>query len=669
MSRPSPWLRVVFAVTVLTLLVDVAYLYGVKFSHAIHADAAATVLMADRALHAHAPIFEDWYYGNGEVWIFAPHLAALIPVALLGVSPNALLIASLLGFGLEVWALSWAYRRCSGDRQNAFFAAALTLMAWSRLHVLFVYIELGYGLFATYYAVLFSLPAALLVTQGSTLTQRRRLAALGAFLIFVISLQSPPRGLVFTAAPVLVGCVWPWRDIAWKRRVAVALGVGVSYVAALLLYELWVKRFVTFSIPSGHNAFNLRDLAGMKENVERLARGLAFLAGEQGDVDALVVLPLLFMLGSLVLVVRHVFASRALTIKRFACVATAAQLAATVLPLITGNLVVNPWSVRYLIPSLLLMFGLASLLAVEALLDSGRWRKAALVWLVLAPLTAVLSLARIVGTYRLENDTGQWANREAHRELAAELSRRALTHGFSTYWNANLVTLLSRGATQDCPVNFGGDVIPYKWNTRTTCFERTALPARFYLAVSPDEREAAGKATQKFPAPVDRFTVGSFFDVSVYETAQVSLDWLDIPVADGENLRLPLHMNAAFPQLRRVKGEAVGAAVAATGEEGCVVFGPYMELPRGRYLLRWTGSVDGMNGEVDFDVTIKNSITGKPDVIMTRSIAAVGSPHGHTGELIRMELDFKAPVHDFEARVFSRAGAKVILEELVLERR
>ncbi len=665
----SRWLRAVFAVTVLTLLVDVAYLYGEKFRHAIHSDAAATVLMADRALHAHAPIFRDWYYGNGEVWFFAPHLVALIPVALVGVSPNALLIASLLGFGLEMCALVWAYRRLSGHWQSAAFAAALTLMAWSRLHVLFVYIELGYGLFATFYAVLFSLPASLLVaSEGSERKRSFRLAALGVFLAFAISLQSPPRGLVFAAAPVLVGCVWPWRAVPWKRRVAVALGVGATYVAAYALYELWIKRVVTFSIPSGHNAFELRDLAGMKENVENLGRGLAFLAGEQGEVNALVVAPLLFMLGSLVLVLRHVFSSWELTTKRFACVAAAAQFAATVLPLIAGNLVINPWSVRYLIPSLLLTFGLASVLAVEALANTGAWRRAALVWLVLAPLTALLSLGRIVGSYRFENDTGQWANREAHAELAAELSKRGLTHGFSTYWNANLVTLLSRGETLDCPVNFGGDLLPYKWNTRTACFERSAMPARFYLAVSPNEHEAAAKATEKLPAPTERFTVGSFFDVSVYETGKVSLDWMDIPVADGENLRLPLHMNAAFPQLRRVKGEPAGDRVVATGEEGCVVFGPYMELPKGRYVMRWIGSVEGTSGDVGFDVLVKSPITGKPEMVVERAASVAALPHGAPGELIRLQLDFKSPAHDFEARVFSRGGAKVTLDELVLDR-
>ncbi len=653
-----------------TLLVDAVYLYGVKFRHVIHSDAAATVLMASRALHAHAPVFGDWYYGNGEVWFFAPHIAALVPVALLGVSPLALQVASILGFTAEIAAVTWAYRRAGGDRLTALFGASLMLMAWSRLHVLFVYVELSYGFASSIYAVIYTLPGALLLWPDSGKPRARaRLAALGFFLIFAVSIQSPARGLVFTASPIVLGCLWPWRGVSLRARGQVAGGALAAYGLAVLGYELVIRRVVTFSIPSGHNAFHLKDLAGIKENVETLGRGIAFLAGEQGQVNLLVVPPILFMLGAIALVVRHVFASRELTVKRFACVAVLAQLSAAVLPLVVGNLVVNPWSVRYLMPSLLVCFGLAAIIAVEALSESRAWRRIALAWLVLAPLTAVFSLLRIVGSYSLQNDSGQWANRGAHQELANELRARGLTHGFSTYWNANLVTLLSNGETLDCSVYFDSDLRPYKWNTRTTCFDRPALPTRFYVASAPDEAEARTRATAKLPPPIERFNAGNYFDVAVYETARAPLDWLDVPIPDGEDLRMPMRMKAAFPQLRRVKGEAAGDRVTASGEEGCVVFGPYIDVPKGNYVVRWIGSVSEPKGAVGFDVTVKDLVTGKPDVVIERSAEANLLPQTSGGELVRLELSFDRPVHELEARVFSRGGAKVTLEELVLERR
>ena len=621
----------------------------------------------------------DWYYANGDVWVFTPHIYALLPVALLGIGPLALRLTVIFGFGLELLVLRWAYRRVTQHGWSSAFATTMTLIAWSRLHILFVFVELSYGFAAALYVALFTLFGIALSGAPRSRLERFSLP-IASIVLFVACLQNPSRGAVFLVAPVLLVCVWPWRGVSLRARARIFGAAVAPWGVALVVYQRVFRKILSFSVPSGHSEFVLKDASGIGDNIAMLWKGLVALSGRLEGFDVLVIPALVMTVGSIILVGYEVLSGRGLTLIRLLGLCVGAQFMAALLPMLLGNLMVNPPSARYLMPSLMPILGLAVIVAVrtqtaeKAASRAGRGLSA--VWLGLLPVVAIISLFRTVSTYSLEAQNGQWAHRKAHAELADELSRRGLTLGYSTYWNANLITLLSHGATKACSVNFRDGIIPYKWLADTECYDPAFLPERIYVVAAPDEEGAAHRASlASLHEPIDSFVVGDFFHVSVWRTKDISVGWLALPLPDGEQIQFPLHLRATHIQLSRghVTEDAEHAdRITATGEDGVLVYGPYIQLPKGDYRLRWTGVGIDSPGDLHFDVAVRGGkvvVEQNADATALAKTAPPAAAPAPAGDLIHLDFSLPTDSPAFEARIYSRGGAKVTLDELILEKR
>ena len=234
MVSPAPrWLRAVAWLVAAAFVVGAVLVYGVRYGRWLESDATVPVILGARALHSGLPFARDFYYGNGDVWVIAPHLLAIAPVAVLGVGPASLWGSTVLGFALELVVLARIYAWLGGARWLGWLAAAVTLLAWSRLHIRFVYIQLAYGYGAVLYLAVIAAFAA--VASAAAAPRRRWLGVIA--LVVVGAVQNPTRGLVFVVAPLLVACAWPWRGLAWRRRLALAGAVGAGGAIAAGLYH------------------------------------------------------------------------------------------------------------------------------------------------------------------------------------------------------------------------------------------------------------------------------------------------------------------------------------------------------------------------------------------------------------------------------------------------
>jgi hypothetical protein len=379
---------------------------------------------------------------------------------------------------------------------------------------------------------------------------------------------------------------------------------------------------------------------------------------------------MLVVLGAVVIVASHALGRRVLTATRFVCVLVAVQLAVVLALCLAGNLLLDQLSIRYAMPALLPMMGLAVAVAVgPAARDDERPRwlgRVSGAWLVLLPVAGAIGLAGGIERTRAAVDL-HWANRFSRTALAGELARRGLTHGFATYWNANLVTVLSDSRTRCCPVFIGpGGIVPQKSNIDASCFDRAVLPDRIYLVAERAEREIAAQAiAAALPPPAETFAVGDAFEVSVFELGRTELPWLDLPLAGGKQLRFPLRLPAKHAALRRAAAVATADGLAATGEEGTVVYGPYVRMPAGRYAVRWIGGRAGAaSGEIRFDVTANGR-----DVLALRTIATGELPQGDRAELVALDFDLPRETPAVELRVFSHRGGTVVLHEVIVEER
>jgi hypothetical protein len=651
-------MKAVALLTVGAFVADAVVVYGLHFTAWLESDATEPALLAARSLHTGLPIATDWYYGNGDVWVLAPHLFAILPVALLGIGPVSLWISIVAGFALELAVLARTYAWLAGVRWLGWLAAVVTLVAWSRLHIRFVYIQLAYGFGAVLYLLVFAVFAACAIEPAGS---RRRLVGL-TVAVALGAVQNPTRGLVFVLAPLALACLWPWRDLPVRRRLALAAAVTLGWLVAAALYCLVLHRVVSFAYPSGHIDFVVVDRwSDVAINLGRLWDGVRLLCGASRRITWTVMPSTLVLVGALALVGREVVRARTLTALRIVCLVVVAQLGVVLVPLVVGNLMIAPTSVRYTMSSLVLVLGLAAVLAVHAVAEAGRvWRALATGWLVVVPIAVLL----VIGRSRPPAPKAyEWADPRELPALGAELARRGLTHGYSNLLNANLIAFGARGDVRICPVYFAHVLIPQRWLADTACYTAPALPARFFVVTDHDPRDdAALRAT--LPPPEERFHVGPTYDVAVYRTAAVPLVWLALPIHDGDELALPLRLPASHPALHRGEGAVDGDRLVATGAPGTVVWGPSLALPRGAYRVTWRGQAIASPGQLMFSVVAD----GAADVLARATVdpAAAGP-----GAATRVELTFATDrTRDrVEVVVASEGGARVALDEVIIDRR
>ena len=661
MLGSQPWQRVAFLATGLVFIAVATYVYGFLFFSWLESDAAVPALLAAKALQARSPIVTDWYYANGDLWVIAPHLIALVPVAIIGANPISLLIATALGFVLELVVLVKIYTRLAGALWIAVFAAMTTLMAWSNAHVAYEYIQLAYGFLTCLWLVAFYAFAAL--AQRDRLNAWQLVALAG--LVVVIGAANPSRSLVYLIAPVLGACLWPWRDAPIRRRLALASVAIGGWLISYGVY-IWLARVVSWSLPRGHVKFAIASVGAMVENLATLARGLLILCARGSGSPGRALPGVLLLVGALTLVLRDVIGTRTSTARRWVCVAVVAQLGVVVATLVVGNLLDGEQAVRYAMPSLIAVVGLATVIAcglvAEAPSSTSRWpRRIAAGWLAGIPLVAVIAAS---DTRPPRPVPYKWPNASELHEVADELVRQGLTRGFAGDLAANLLTLDSSGAALICRVTTNEILTPQRWLADTSCYTPSTLPDRFFVVVYQNERDRkAIHAT--LPHELDRFSVGDTYETYVFRTEEASTAWLTLPILDGDLATFPMRVPATYLQLRRGQA-AVESGLVATGEPGTVVYGPYLELAQGHYTATWTGNGIESAGQIGFRVTGVDD-GGWRDLATPVTRDATRIPRDRT-ELVRLSFTLKHRTRGIEFTVDSHDGARVALHELLIER-
>ena len=654
---PQRWLVAVLGVTALVFAGVAIYVYAFRFFDWLESDAAVTAVLGAKALAARSPIVTDWYYANGDVWGISPHLIAMAVVAILGLSPVSLLITVVIGFAIELAVLVKVYARLAGERWVALLAAMVTLMAWSNAHVAFGYIQLAYGFLTMLYLLTFVWFGGLAAGRPP----RWQWLAAGA-LVAALAVQNPVRALAFIVGPILVASAWPWRGLPLRRRAALALAALAGLAAAFAVYKHVLTPLVAFSAVRGHVDFAfVRGAGELGHNLSFLVQGLALLCGG-GDEPGLRSAPgVLLLAGSFALVVREALRSRELTALRLVCVVVLAQTGIVLVPLVSGNLLVDLPSVRYLIPSLLEVFGLAVILAARALGEAApRWpRRVAVAWLAAVPLAAI---AAIPDVRPPAPKLYVWPDAVELDRIADEVVRRGLTRGYASVLSASLLTLDTGGAALVCPIYFRDFIMPQRWLADTACFDRATVPERFFIVADQDEMSRAG-VRAVLPPPPETFRVGPSYEVYVYETAGAPMAWLELPLPSEDARAFPLRIPATHLQLRRGKATAEGGRLVATGETGPIVYGPYITLPRGRYTVRWYGSGIASPGEVKCLVTAEAK-----DTLVERSQLAAKLPAG-PGPLCEATFRLPRSRGAIELVLYSQDGGRAALDEIVIERR
>lgn len=126
-------------------------------------------------------------------------------------------------------------------------------------------------------------------------------------------------------------------------------------------------------------------------------------------------------------------------------------------------------------------------------------------------------------------------------------------------------------------------------------------------------------------------------------------------VTEGAALRYP----GADVRLFSQAGRREGAAMVSMGQEGFLLFGPYVQMPAGQYIARLEGYCESSAVGVWMDV-----VRDKGSQVLARQEASEGANAGWIAEL---PFELAEQVSDLEVRVWVTAGACVRIEALRIE--
>jgi hypothetical protein len=126
---------------------------------------------------------------------------------------------------------------------------------------------------------------------------------------------------------------------------------------------------------------------------------------------------------------------------------------------------------------------------------------------------------------------------------------------------------------------------------------------------------------------------------------------------------LPLTLASTNLRVRRGNVTLVDHRLIATGDPGPVVYGPYLKLPAGSYVVTWNGEGVASQGKVTFSVRADSG----GEVLASRAFDATTLP-ANPGDLTRLEFSLDRLRYEIEFVVESGGGARVALDKILVEK-
>lgn len=477
------------------------YLHG-PFVTELNSDAAVPVLLAREMLRYRSLVPSTWSYANGDIWLLGPQLPVLPFVAALG--PGAPAAAWGAGLALVLCAVAFLglARALGAGWLTALVASAGVLSQFSVVQRYFVQAQLSYGWLAATLAVL------LWASVRACFTGARPgpwLVLLGG-LTAVTAASNPVRLAVFWLLPVLTQVRRDGRSLAlagWsvsgfvvgalahrglehlthvERGLIASSAVG-QWRPALALFRAGVPLLLGDPAlgPVGWLGTGLR---GVLVAMTLVALALAWKPGPRGEDGY-----------------------------RFAGRVVGVMLALVTASFLLGGLAVDPLSVRYFIPPLLLGLTVALCWAVHRL-GEARPAGAALL-LCFALVFAGAGVASVVTVARALPPECPGERRVCR--LAEVLLHAGVSSGFATHWRAGSVTVTTGGVVEVCPIQLDATIRPSRWLTSEDCFGESRTRGGYFLVLDPEERARVdgGDLGTRLGAPVRTLSAGAL-EVRLY---------------------------------------------------------------------------------------------------------------------------------------------------------
>ena len=661
--------RILPLAVVLNLLL-LLYYVTIDYQLGLHSDSAVMNLLAQE-IHDTGHFFPStWYYANGDLWIAGTQLPIL---ALLYLMPNsfALHAASSLATAALVLGGAWCAGAMLGQSRSARLLVLLVLASGISPNMA----ENLYGQAA--YGVLFGF-ACLLAHSGwrllhATGAARWRWGALFGLLALQVCWSNPQRALVFYVLPLLAALLAMQIPSA-QRPMAPQLRRASILLAMLLLATLLVgaalHSYVVRQVGnSGLAPATWLDFDGIVRNTLGTLRGILSLlgglpiaggkvVGAEGAVTALRIVSALALLALLPWAVLRALRSPQHAARRYFAVYTLTAAAINLLVALATSVPdmgAPEASVRYLAPALLC----AMILLAGIGVDDFNWHRA-------GPAIALLALAAVGATglyaYKVEHSPGYFprdgiVEHNLYGKIARYLQQQGLQRGYSTFWNAGTITVLSGQHLQQRPITLErGLPMPVRHLSSARWYQGGDWQGETYLMFNYEEAKAVNwEELARYIGQPSRILDYAGCKIYVYPHNIAAL----MPLWDlRQPLALQLPNNAATEHRIGHLAADGTTLLAAPGESGHLRYGAVYTPPPGDYVVSFDLETTG-DGVAEYGMVDVTANAGA-NVLANRPIKLHGRHH--------LELPVTLPrvIGNIEVRVLSNGSGALALHNIEL---
>ncbi|TFW19767.1 hypothetical protein [Duganella callida] len=658
------WLPLLLCVNLLLL----AFYLAIDYQLVYHSDAAVKNLLAQEIVETGQYFPRDWNYVNSDLWVLTTHtfIVPLLPFMANGY--KAALISDLVTAALILHG-SWLVTGLLEQSRLARLLGMAALSAgMSLIMAEHVYGQAAYG--TIYYVACYLLYAYWRLSQAGGARARLLWGGATVALAILAFWANPQRALLSYGLPLLAAAAaqqgLEWRAAHGARRrvrwhqagASAALLLGMA--AGILANKLTLQHVM---VSAGLTMLAWRDFDGMLHNLAGVAHGvLALLDGLprlDGQVASLAgAYAAARLLGGVVLLaVLPWTLLKALEPRRgprqLVVLFTAVSLGANLFVVLTTSLAdmaAPEASVRYLVPSLLLMVPVMTGVLVDRRVLAPLPRAAGLAALALLATSAPTSYlypyneAMQLPMRRLSVQTPD-------QDVVNFLRDQGLRYGYATFWNANKLTVLSAGAVKVRPVTVeGGIPLPMRKLSSNRWYRPEAWQGETFVMLLDEELKALDQPRMAALAGAPRVLRFRNLTVLVYPANIASV----LPKWDLR-LRKPEHypVYAGTPHMAGHFEPALAGMVAAPGEAGPLMFGPARTLPPGSYDIGFDVETTGAEGS---EFGFVDAVTGGATVTHARqTITQAGRQH------VVLRLDTATQLEQLELRAFSSGQGQFIV--------
>lgn len=489
-------IKILYLVIIFNMLcLFIFILYGYK-KYGFSSDSAVRVILAKEILDSGNYFPKDWFFVNGDIWLFSAHTIILPLLMYFSAGYSVYAFSSILisiAILLSVKALLVKLQIEKNNRLiiSVIFTSGISLAITENL-----YGQISYGLIILYCCLI--LNCSILILSKNNKYEVVSLASL-LILLIIITWSNPLRGLVYFIMPLVV-CLIYYVSYCYKQNIIkqeikyinqILLIIIISIVTGIVLNQITLNYI---QMNSGVTQLQWISQSEMIRRIPKLFSSILFILGAEpyvnrslftlsGIYDGIRLVTGICFVVLIPTTIKIIFKEEEIKLKILAVFACSAFVIVALLMLST-----NIYNARYLLPSIVLM-----VLVVYAIPFDFKNK------LLYDGLRVVAALGFLTNPFVV--NTGYWTTyyvSESHKddsqvfnninELASYMQSINLDYGYATFWNAGSLTVLSNNRVKTRQI-FIENGIPqkFKWLSSNYWYEPSSITMKTFLLLTDQE--------------------------------------------------------------------------------------------------------------------------------------------------------------------------------------